>query len=167
VKDNETILLDAGTTVLAMARFLHDRTGLTIVTNSLPAAHVLSEAGHNIVVIGGDYNIGRRATYGPLATEFLRDMHIDRAFIGVNGASGESGWTVVDFAAVQVKRSMMARSREVVVMADHTKLGEPTFASIGPLNAAHVLITDLAVQRPTLHSALITAGVKIILSESD
>jgi DeoR/GlpR family transcriptional regulator of sugar metabolism len=119
------------------------------------------------VVIGGDYNIGRRATYGPLATEFLRDMHIDRAFIGVNGASGESGWTVVDFAAVQVKRSMMARSREVVVMADHTKLGEPTFASIGPLNAAHVLITDLAVQRPTLHSALITAGVKIILSESD
>ena len=62
---------------------------------------------------------------------------------------------------------MMARSREVVVMADHTKLGEPTFASIGPLNAAHVLITDTLVPRASLKTALEAAGVQVILSEID
>jgi len=165
VHDHETVLLDAGTTVLEMARFIRNRRGLTVVTNSIPAAYELSEASHNVVVIGGQFHPERRATLGPLATEFLRDMHVDRAFIGVNGVSEDSGWTVVDFDAVQVKRAMMARAREVVVMADHSKLGEATFASIGPLHAAHILITDTPIERASLRSALEKAGVQIIMSD--
>lgn len=166
VRDHETVLLDAGTTIVEMARFIRNRRGLTVVTNSLPAAFELAEADHNVVVIGGQFHAERRATLGPLATDFLRDMHVDRAFIGVNGVSEDAGWTVVDFDAVQVKRAMMARSREVVVVADHSKLGEATFASIGPLNAAHVLITDTPIERATLRSALEKAGVMIVNSEA-
>ncbi len=167
VRDHETVLLDAGTTILEMARYIRNRRGLTVVTNSLPAAFELAEAEHNVVVIGGQFHPERRATLGPLATDFLRDMHVDRAFIGVNGVSEDAGWTVVDFDAVQVKRTMMARSREVVVMADHSKLGEATFASIGPLNAAQVLITDTPIERATLRSALEKAGVTVLLSDRD
>jgi DeoR/GlpR family transcriptional regulator of sugar metabolism len=165
VSDNETILLDAGTTILEIARFICNRRGLTVVTNSIPAAYELSEANHNVVLVGGKFHPGRRATLGPLATEFLRDMHVDRAFIGVNGVSEDSGWTVVDFDAVQIKRAMMARAREVVVVADHSKLGETTFASIGPLNAAHVLITDTPIGSMSLGSALEKAGVQIVMSD--
>ena len=165
VHDNETVLFDAGTTVLEMARFIRGRRGLTVVTNSLPAAFELSEADHNVVVIGGQFHPGRKATLGPLATDFLRDMHVDKAFIGVNGVSEEAGWTVVDFDAVQVKRAMIARAREVVVMADHSKLGEATFASIGPLTAAQVLITDTPIERASLRSALEKAGVQIVMSD--
>jgi DeoR family fructose operon transcriptional repressor len=165
VRDHETVLLDAGTTVLEMARFIRDRRGLTVVTNSLPAAFELAEADHNVVVIGGQFHGERRATLGPLATDFLRALHVDRAFIGVNGVSEDSGWTVVDFDAVQVKRAMMARSREVIVVADHSKLGEATFASIGPLNSAQILITDTPIERPMLLSALEKAGVTIVMSD--
>jgi DeoR family fructose operon transcriptional repressor len=165
VRDCETILLDAGTTVHEIARMLRERVGLTVVTNSLPAAFELAEAGGvNVVLIGGQVHPERQATLGPLATEFLRDMHVDRAFIGVNGVS-EAGWTVVDFDAVQVKRSMMARAREVIVVADHSKLGEATFASIGPLNAAHVLVTDTPIESDSLRAALEQAGVEVLQSE--
>jgi DeoR family fructose operon transcriptional repressor len=165
VRDHETVLLDAGTTIHEMARMIRNRRGLTVVTNSLPAAFDLAESDHNVVVIGGQLHLERRATLGPLATDFLRDMHVDRAFIGVNGVSEEAGWTVVDFDAVQVKRAMMARAREVVVMADHSKLGEATFASIGPLDAAQYLITDTPIERPSLRAALEKAGVTIIMSD--
>ena len=165
VKDGETILLDAGTTVLEMARGLSGRKNLTVVTNSLPAANALAESGHSVVVLGGEYNPERRATLGPLTAEFLRDMHVDRAFIGVNGVSEEAGWTVVDFDAVQVKRVMMSKAREVVVLVDHSKLGSVAFASIGPLNAAQVLITDVPVEQESLQAALEAAGVMVVMSD--
>ncbi len=165
VKDGETILLDAGTTVLEMARGLAGRKNLTVVTNSLPAANALAESGHSVVVLGGEYNPERRATLGPLTAEFLRDMHVDRAFIGVNGVSEEAGWTVVDFDAVQVKRVMMSKAREVVVLVDHSKLGSVAFASIGPLNAAQVLITDVPIEQESLQAALEAAGVSVVMSD--
>jgi DeoR family transcriptional regulator, fructose operon transcriptional repressor len=163
VKDHETILLDAGTTVHEIARVLRERRRLTIVTNSLPSAFELAECdGITVVLIGGELNSERQATLGPLATEFLRDIHVDRAFIGVNGVSEDAGWTVVDFDAVQLKRAMMSRAREVIVVADHSKLGEATFASIGPLTSAQALVTDTPIEHPHLRAALEAAGVEII-----
>ncbi len=166
VRDYETILLDAGTTVHEIARFIRERRGLTVVTNSLPAAFDLADGSTvHVVLIGGQVHSDRRATLGPLATEFLRDMHVDHAFIGVNGVSEEAGWTVIDFDAVQLKRAMMARAREVVVVADHSKIGEAAFASVGPLSSAHVLITDTPIERESLRVALDKAGVEICQCE--
>ena len=167
VRDNETVLLDAGTTVTEMTPFLLERRGLTVVTNSLPTAFELADAGGvGVILIGGMVHSERRATLGPLATEFLRDMKVDRAFIGVNGVAEDAGFTVVDFDAAQVKRAMMARAREVVVVADHSKLGEATFASVGPLAAAQYLITDAPIERESLRAALDEAGV-IVIQEAD
>jgi DeoR family fructose operon transcriptional repressor len=163
VRNYETVLLDAGTTIHEVARLLKDVRGLTVVTNSLPTALDLTEGGTvNVVLIGGTVHSERQATLGPLATDFLRDMHVDRAFIGVNGVSEDAGWTVIDFDAVQVKRTMMARAREVVVVADHSKIGEATFASLGPLSSANVLVTDVPIDHEPLVRALIKAGVEIV-----
>jgi DeoR/GlpR family transcriptional regulator of sugar metabolism len=165
VRDHETILLDAGTTVHEIARVLRERHALTIVTNSLPSAFEFSDCpGTTVLLIGGALHTERQATLGPLATEFLKDIHVDRAFIGVNGVSEEAGWTVVDFDAVQLKRAMMSRARDVIVVADHSKLGEATLASIGPLTSAQALVTDTPILQPHLRSALEAAGVEIIQS---
>jgi DeoR family fructose operon transcriptional repressor len=163
VRDHETILLDAGTTVHEIARVLRERNSLTIVTNSLPSAYEFSDCpGMTVLLIGGHLHPERQATLGPLATEFLRDIHVDRAFIGVNGVSEDAGWTVVDFEAVQLKRAMMSRAREVIVVADHSKLGESTFASVGPLTSAQALVTDTPIENPQLRNALELARVEII-----
>ena len=168
VRDHETIILDAGTTTFEIAVRLKERIGLTVVTNSLEAAWELMDAppGHvEIIVVGGTVHASRRATLGPLASEFLSRLHVDRVFIGVNGVDLDAGYTVVDFDAAQVKRSMIACAREVVVVADSGKMGVTAFASICALSAAHVLITDTKTEGP-LAEALGAAGVEVIVARS-
>ena len=143
--DHETVILDAGTTTFEIAKCLKKRVGLTVVTNSLEAAWELMDSPPGcleIIVIGGTVHAHRRATLGPLATDFLANFHVDRVFLGVNGVDPDSGYTVVDFDAAQVKRAMIACAREVVVVADSSKFGVSAFASICPLSAAHILVTD-------------------------
>ena len=164
VRDHETVILDAGTTTFEIALRLKERVGLTVVTNSLEAAWELMDApeGHlEILVIGGTVHPHRRATLGPLASEFLSRLHVDRVFLGVNGVHPDAGYTVVDFDAAQVKRAMIACAREVVVVADSSKMGLAAFATICPLSSAHVLITDAPVEQP-LADAL--ANVKILVA---
>jgi DeoR family fructose operon transcriptional repressor len=166
VQDHETVLLDAGTTTYEVAVCLKQRVGLTVVTNSLEAAWELMDAppGHvETIVVGGHVHARRRATLGPLAAEFLNRLHVDRVFLGVNGVHPEAGWTVVDFDAAQVKRAMLGRAREVVVVADASKLGASAFASIGPLSLAHVLVTDTAPDA-LLAESLAAAGVEVVVA---
>lgn len=166
VHDHETVLLDAGTTTYEVAVCLKARLGLTVVTNSLEAAWELMDAppGHvETIVVGGNVHARRRAVLGPLATDFLQTIQVDRAFLGINGVHPEAGWTVIDFDAAQVKRAMMARAREVVVVADGAKLGVAAFASVAPLRAAHVLVTDIAPEH-ALAEALAAANVEVVVA---
>ncbi len=166
VHDHETVLLDAGTTTYEVAVCLKARIGLTVVTNSLEAAWELMDAppGHvETIVVGGNVHARRRAVLGPLATDFLQNIHVDRAFLGINGVHPEAGWTVVDFDAAQVKRAMMAHAREVVVVADAAKLGVAAFASVAALRAAHVLVTDAAPEH-ALAEALAAANVEVVVA---
>jgi DeoR/GlpR family transcriptional regulator of sugar metabolism len=166
VRNHETALLDAGTTNYEIACRLKDHVGLTVVTNSLVVAWALMDApagNIQVVLIGGSLHPRRRATLGPLAAEFLNHIYVDHAFIGVNGVHPEAGYTAVDFDAADVKRAMISHAREVVVVADQTKLGKSTFASLGPLSIAHVLITDAPVEEP-LSTALAMANVETIIA---
>ena len=166
VCDHETVLLDAGTTTYEIAARLKERMGLTVVTNSLEAAWELMDAppGHiETVVVGGSVHARRRATLGPLAAEFLSRLHVDRVFLGVNGVHAEAGYTVVDFDAAQVKRAMIACAREVVIVADSSKMDVAAFASICPLSTAHMLITDAPIEN-TLADALSAAGVEVMIA---
>lgn len=166
VQDHETVILDAGTTTYEIAVRLKERVGLTVVTNSLEAAWELMDArpGHiETLVVGGTVQADRRATLGPLAAEFLARLHVDRVFLGVNGVHAEAGYTVVDFDAAQVKRAMIACAREVVVVADGSKMGIAAFATICPLSSANVLITD-APPEESLAEALASAGVEILVA---
>jgi len=166
VRDHETVLLDAGTTTYEIAVRLKERVGLTVVTNSLEAAWELMDTppGHiETLVVGGAVHAHRRATLGPLATEFLARLHVDRVFLGVNGVSPDAGYTVVDFDAAQVKRAMIACAREVVVVADSDKFGAIAFAAICPLSSAHLLITD-AQPEGVLLDALAAAKVEVLVA---
>jgi DeoR family fructose operon transcriptional repressor len=167
VRDHETVILDAGTTTFEIAVRLKERIGLTVVTNSLEAAWELMDTPPGrieTVVVGGSVHAHRRATLGPLAAEFLGRLQVDHAFLGVNGVHPSAGWTVVDFDAAHVKRAMIAQAREVIMVADSSKMGMASFASIGPLSLAHVLITD-ATPDNLMGDALEAAAVEVIIAD--
>jgi DeoR family fructose operon transcriptional repressor len=146
VKDEETVLLDAGTTTYEIALLLKERAALTVVTNSLENALALMDnSGIEVILIGGSLQPRRKAILGPLAVRFLEPFRVDRAFLAFNGIHAEAGFTVVDFDAAEVKRRMMTCAAETVVVADSGKIGQVAFAVVAPLSSARLLITDSGV----------------------
>ena len=161
----ETVILDAGTTIheVGVALIARGLTGITVVTNNLPTAILLMEApGIDVLVIGGQAQLHRRATLGPLAAEFLQRIRADRVFLGANGVDASAGLTVVDFDAASVKRAMVAHAAEVVVVADGTKIGQTAFAHVAPVSVVSRLITDMAFVDESMRAELLDAGINTI-----
>lgn len=155
----ETIYLDGGSTVLELARLLRERTNLTVVTNSLHAAHELAGRGPRLIVIGGELRRLSQTLVGPLTRLVLQELHLDKAFMGTIGFAAKEGLTTTDPSEAFTKEAVMGQSRQVIVLADSSKAGKVSFASAGRWENVHVLITD---KKPDFAKELIDRGIKFI-----
>lgn len=138
----DTIYLDGGSTVLELARLLRDRAGITVVTNSLRAASELAGSGPQLILIGGELRRLSQTMVGPLTRFMLEELHIDKAFMGTIGISLAEGLTTTDPGEAYTKELVMHRAREVVLLADKSKVGVETFARAGKLENVNALVTD-------------------------
>lgn len=159
IEPGETIYLDGGSTVLELARLLSDRTHLTVVTNSLHAAHELAGRGPRLIVIGGELRRLSQTLVGPLTRLLLQELHLDKAFMGAIGFALKEGLTTTDPSEAFTKEAVMRQSRQVIVLADSSKAGKVSFASAGRWSGVHVLITDKPFD---FASRLIAQGIKIV-----
>ncbi|MEW8977978.1 MAG: DeoR/GlpR family DNA-binding transcription regulator [Symbiobacterium sp.] len=165
VHDGASIILDAGTTTLEVARLLKDRRDLTVVTNSYPIAAELAEApGVEVIVTGGSVRGTTLALVGPLAERALEQVNVDITFLGTNGIDLERGLTTPTPAEASVKRRMIAAARKVVVVADSTKAGRVAFATVAPVSKMDMLITDRGMD-PRLAGELMAWGVQVLTAE--
>ena len=148
VTDGDVLIINAGTTTLALARHLRDHRGLTIATNNLRlATEVSPKCFRDLYVFGGDVRYAAQATIGPVAfpaSNGGRDMDIrcDVAFITVGGLSTDGGYSTSNLAEASMMREMLGRASKVAILADSSKFGRRLFAQIAPLDAADYLITD-------------------------
>ena len=142
IDDNDTICLDGGSTVLALTRKLDRKNNLNIVTNSMMAAAQLMETGHKLVIIGGEFRALSRTLVGPLTTNIVNSLHIDKAFLGTIGFTVEGGISTTDPNEAYTKELIMRRAKKVIVMADSSKIGMASFVNSGSINDIDVLITD-------------------------
>ncbi len=161
VEPGDTIYLDGGSTVLEFAQLLHDRTNLTVVTNSLRAAHELAGRGPRLILIGGELRRLSQTMVGPLTRCVLRELHVDKAFMGTIGLSLKEGMTTTDPGEAYTKELVMSQARQVILLADSGKAGKVAFARAGRLENVHVLVTDKQLDK---HFAkeLIKKGIKVI-----
>ncbi len=97
------------------------------------------------------------------AMRILADTLVDVAFIGTNGVSVERGLTTPDVAEAAVKRAMLRAARRVVVLADHTKVGNDCFARFGDLKDVDTLISDDGLD-VGLAADLQAAGPRVVLA---
>lgn len=161
VQEGETVLLDAGTTCHEIALRLKEFRRLTIVTNSLASAQALAEnEGLEVMLVGGIVQPNRRAALGALAVRFLEPIQCDRAFVAVSGVDTAAGLTVVDFDAAEVKRKMLEKGKQAIIVADSSKIGQVAFACVAPLSAVHLLLTDSGIT-PEDRTALESAGLSV------
>jgi DeoR/GlpR family transcriptional regulator of sugar metabolism len=144
VSPGQAIAISAGTTTYGVARRLAEIPGLTVVTNSVPVADALHEAGrldHTIILTGG-VRTRSNALVGPFASAALRGVHVDLVFMGVHGMDTAAGFTSPNLLEAETDRALIAAGRRLVVCADHTKWGVVALSSIARLDEADVVISD-------------------------
>ncbi len=143
VNPGDTLILDAGTTTACLARHLHGKAGLTVITTSL---HVLRELGTDdqitLIAAGGTVRQATLSFVGSWAEEMLSRFHADALFLAATAVDMVRGLFNSNVYEIGVKQQMIRSARQVILVADHTKFGRQSTAKIADLEAVHCVITD-------------------------
>jgi DeoR/GlpR family transcriptional regulator of sugar metabolism len=138
-----TVLITGGTTTEAMLPFLGGIPGLTVVTNSLSVVSRLSQFPDiDIIVLGGLLRRQEMSLLGTLTIAGLDEFGIDTAFTGAFGVDPDTGLTGTNLSETQTDRSLASSARELIVLADHSKLAQRGPARLVPIDGISTLIVD-------------------------
>jgi DeoR/GlpR family transcriptional regulator of sugar metabolism len=165
IEDNDTILLDGGSTTYELAQLLVGRP-LQVVTNSLPVANLFTSSENaDLVFVGGYVHAKTGVSIGPYANQMLAGLNVRRAVLSVAGIN-ERGTFNSNLLLVETERAMIASAEQVIVVADSTKFGHTSLAQMCPLEEIDVLVTDceLGAEWPPRLEA---AGVKLVIAEAE
>jgi DeoR family transcriptional regulator, fructose operon transcriptional repressor len=165
IRDGEAILLDGGTTTLEVARLLVGRP-MQIVTNSLPIATLFANSHEtDLIMLGGYVYPKTGVALGPLTVRMLDEVHVHQAVLSVGGVTAK-GLFNSNLLLVETERQMMRCADQVVVVADHSKIGRQALAFLCELAAVDTLIVDARIsdeQRRLVENAgpgLVIAGAE-------
>lgn len=143
IKDGDTIILDAGTTTLALAQLLKQQVkSAFIITCSVPVALELSSAGYDILLLGGIVRNKSLALLGRETLAVLDRYRADKAFLGSSGFTAENGHTTPNPDDAQIKEAMMRVSEEIYVLVDSSKYGDQCLTRFADLRDVDLTITD-------------------------
>ena len=159
VEPGQTVVLDAGSTPLAMARALTVRP-LTIITSSLDVAALFAgDAQVQIALTGGTWQRDNRALWGPAAVAMLANCRADWAVPGACAIDARLGVSAPDEADAALKRAMVACARRTLILADHSKLGNTAPFHVATWPQVHALVVDEAWDEGSL------AGVPVVVAK--
>lgn len=166
VRPGDHIILDSGTTVLQLARHLQgdllNRGNLTVVTNSL---HIVRElgpwAGVQMLLLGGIYLPQYDIVVGPKTVSSLRELCVDKTFLGAKGLTLERGITTSNVLEAEADRAAVEAAQEVVLLADSSKFGVDSLVNLTSLDKIHKVITDVNAP-PSMVAALEERGIEVI-----
>jgi DeoR/GlpR family transcriptional regulator of sugar metabolism len=144
VEPGSAVGISAGTTTIELARLLTPVPGLTVVTNSLPAAQLLHEAGGpgQTVILTGGVPTKSAALVGPVAVAALGALHVDLLFLGSHGVDATAGLTTPNLVEADTNRALIRAGLRLCVLADATKWGVVGLGTFARLDDVDVLITD-------------------------
>lgn len=165
VENAGSIILDAGTTTLEVARALKPAQPLRVITDSVEIAYELRDR-ENIVVIvtGGVMRPHAYNLFGGMGEQMLAGMHAQICVMGCSALSLEEGLTKHDIESMPIRRKMVEISRQLIAVVDSSKFGKTGLVSICPVTRISTLITDSGID-PVFRSALESAGVQVIVAE--
>ena len=160
----DTVILDGGTTALAVARALPADLRATVVTHSPQVAAALAEhPSIEVYVLGGRLFRHSMVTCGAAAVEAARVVNADLFLLGVTGVHPDLGLTTGDADEAAMKRALAQRAADTYVMASTEKIGAASRFSVLPLTAVAGVITDAPSQDETVRR-LTAAGVPMLVA---
>ncbi len=162
IEDNDTIMINAGTTITYVLHAIRNKKNIRIVTNSLQnAAEAAPYPSFNVILLGGELDAKYQFTYGEDALRQLENYHATKCILSVDGVSVEDGLTLYYSNEAALARRMIECSDMLIVAADATKIGKRAFARITDTEKTDILVTGEPDSTGEL-SAIEKLGVRII-----
>lgn len=168
VDEGDSIILDSGSTTTELARQLVQYKSLNVLTNALNIAMMLGEnPGISLLVSGGEFKAPTLSLTGEVAAKLFKDIHVNKLFLATAGISPDDFLlTYPSLSDLSVKSAMIRAASKVYLLADSSKIGRPSFASLGRISLIDTLITDDKID--TAAAARIEElGVKIIIASTE
>jgi DeoR family transcriptional regulator of aga operon len=162
VEEGQSVLLDSGTTTMAIARALKGMAQLTVITNALNIAAELAGTHIDVILTGGMLRKNSFSLVGPLAERTLRQLSADVLFLGVDGFDTKAGLFTPNLLESEVNRAMVEISRRTIAVCDSSKFGRRSLCNIMPVTMVHEVITDKQIPKADL-AALKDAGIEVTL----
>ncbi len=163
IGDNETIIIDSGTTTAEIARHIGGEKQLNVITNALNIANLLT--GHsniNVIVPGGYLRQNSMSLVGPLAEKNLRNFFVDKAFISTDGFDTRQGIYTPNIDEAALNGIMIEISREVILVTDSSKFKRKSLAFICGLDKLKTVVTDRGISAED-KKRIEDAGIKLLL----
>ena len=164
VKPGMTVVLGPGTTTEALARHI-DGLPIRLVTNSLAVARAITDRATEVLLTGGRYRSEAELTVGDWAELSFERLFADITFIGVSGIDSDSGYTVTEEDEALALRHCIRVAKRAVVVADSSKFERVAKASVAPLGAIHLLVSDTSLPGDW-RIRLEASGVEVMTSDS-
>lgn len=148
IHDGDTIILDSGSTTTEIARLITGFHNLRVITNALNIAMILGrDPSIDLNVTGGEFKSPTLSLTGDKAAEYFSNIHADKLFLATAGINLRTGLTYPSTSDLVVKKSMIEAADVVYLVADSTKIGKSSFASLGALSLVDYIITDSQITK--------------------
>jgi DeoR family fructose operon transcriptional repressor len=159
-----SLVLDAGTTTARLAGVLPTDRELLVITHAVPvAARLAGLPGISLQLIGGAVRGSTQAAVGPDTVAALADLRADVVFVGTNALLPGFGLSTPNVEEAAVKRALVRAGRQVVVLADSSKLDRENLVRFAELSAVDVLITDDGASDAAVQ-AVRAEGVEVVIA---
>ena len=164
IEPHQAIILDSGSTVMEVAREIaRGSLPLTVITNDLMVGQILSESPRiRVLVTGGTVRPGSSTLLGSPGEALLETIRADFAFVGAHAVT-EAGISETNLDVVRVKQAILRASRRAVIVADHSKFGEPSVFHAAKLETGSVIVTDERAD-PVILDKIREGGVDVIVA---
>ena len=164
IEENNTIILDSGSTTCELAKNLKRFNNLSVITNALNIATILADFNNiNVIVPGGILKKNSLSLVGILAERGFKDYFCDKLFLGVDGFDLDFGISTPDPEEAYLNQVMINISKEVIVVTDSSKFRRRGFAFIAPVSKITTVVTDKGILQEHKNK-LEKLGVKVIVT---
>jgi DeoR/GlpR family transcriptional regulator of sugar metabolism len=164
IADHETVFLGSGTTVFEVAKSLRERKNLTVITNSLPVLNVLAGIKEiTVISLGGMLRDSELSFIGHITELALAEVRVDKVIMGTRGISIEHGLTNDYLQETLTDRAILKIGREVIIVADHTKVNRISMVLLAPLQVISTFATDSLADEKFIQS-LKKQRIKVIVT---
>ena len=164
--NDKSLIINIGTTTEAVANALARHRGLHVVTNNLNVAMTLSaNPDCEVIVAGGVVRTRDRGVVGEATVDFIRQFKVDIGIIGVSSIEPDGTLRDFDYQEVKVAQTIIEQSRQVWLVADHTKFSREALVRLGHLSQVDCLFTDRPVPEH-LSAALREAGTQVFVADT-